>query len=134
MKNFNGKTLTCLSLILIGLGLIGIRLMPARYSSGFNVNEFRNLPVQEGGRIKPLDTVARNKLMLLSGKQTVRLPSNAESPDKSKKLNAVIWLMDVVMRPEVANTYKVFRIDNAEVLGLFGWNKKPRKNIFHLTI
>jgi len=35
--------------------------------------------------------------------------------------------MDVAMRPEVANTYKVFRIDNDDVLGLFGWKNEGRK-------
>lgn len=130
MKNFNGKTFICALLLIIALALITTRLLPPKYSSAFNINEFANLPVQEGGRIKPLDTIARNNLTLISGKQTVHLPKNPESSNQSTKLTAIVWLMDVIMRPEVANTYKVFRIDNSEVLGLFGWEQKTKEKYF----
>src|ERR1035441_9488671 len=30
------------------------------------------------------------------------------------------WLLDVLFRPEVADAYRIFRIDNSEVLSLFG--------------
>lgn len=130
MKNLTIKTLICILLIALGLGLIASRLLPKKYASGFDVANFERLPVQEGGRIKPLDTIARNKLMLLSGKQSVRLPANTETSDKSRKLSAIVWLMDVSMRPEVANTYKVFRIDNADVLGLFSWEQKSKEKLF----
>lgn len=130
MNNFTIKNLLCILLIGLGLALIGTRLMPEKYASGFDVAEFSKLPVQEGGRIKPLDTVARNKLMMLRGKQTVRLPKTSDSSNKAKNLNAIVWLMDVVMRPEVANTYKVFRIDNADVLGLFGWEQSSKEKYF----
>lgn len=91
-------------------------------SNDFNITSFQKLPVQENGRIKPIDTLARNYLLMISGKQSVALPD-----DSKKRINAIVWLMDLTMRPEVANTYKVFRIDNAEVLGLFGWEKTKIK-------
>ncbi|PWU05694.1 MAG: hypothetical protein C5B43_02905 [Verrucomicrobia bacterium] len=119
-KKLISISLIILALIFIGYGLLK-SLLPIT-SQGFKISSFQNLPVQEGGRIKPLDTVARNTLLMISGRQTVSLP------DQSKKhLSAIAWLMDVTMRPEVSNTYKIFRIDNPEVLGLFAWEKTDSK-------
>ncbi|OIO59852.1 MAG: hypothetical protein COZ46_00255 [Verrucomicrobia bacterium CG_4_10_14_3_um_filter_43_23] len=86
----------------------------------WDIKVFSQIPVQHGGRIKPLDTLARNTLLVLSKKQSAQLPNGQELP-------AAIWLAEVFMRPEVANTYKVFRIDNPEVLGLFGWKEADGK-------
>lgn len=108
------------TLIASALGIIVAHMLPPRLATEFNVPDFGKLPVQEGGRVKPMDTVARNALMVIQGKQTVRLPEG------KGKLDALPWLMDVTMRPEVANTYKVFRIDNDEVLGLFGWKQDEK--------
>jgi hypothetical protein len=60
-------------------------------------------PVLVGGRIKPIDTVARNSLLIMRGKQTLRLP-------KRGKADRLRWLADVlVQRPEVADSYPVLR-------------------------
>lgn len=91
-------------------------------SNGFDISSFQRLPAQEGGRIKPLDTIARNTLLMIRGKQSVPLPDNSK-----QRISAIVWLMDLTMRPEVANTYKVFRIDNPEVQGLFSWEKTNDK-------
>lgn len=125
MKPITGRYLVNIILILISLTLVFGSLTQAlrpNFASGFDIQSFQQIPVQEGGRIKPIDTIARNNLLMLSGKQTVRLP------DSKKKLSAIVWLMDVTMRPEIANTYKIFRIDNPEVLGLFGWEQKKDKH------
>lgn len=122
---FDKKYLVNVFLLIISLTLVFGSLMKAlrpNFASGFNIQSFQQLPVQEGGRIKPIDTIARNNLLMLRGKQTVVLPDNSK-----KKISAIIWLMDVMMRPEVANTYRIFRIDNPEVLGLFGWEQKNDK-------
>ena len=77
----------------------------------FHVGDFGKLPVLVGGRIQPIDSVARNSLLQLRTKQTVRL-------DNKEKLSAIEWLLEVMARPEVADERKIFRIDNLEVLGL----------------
>ena len=63
-----------------------------RIDSEFDKQGFSELPVQVGGRIKPLDSVARNTLLILSGKQTVtgvlncnerpQLPALKKNPKK----------------------------------------------------
>src|SRR5262245_57623423 len=72
--------------------------------SAFDTRLFGELPVLLDGRIQPLDSVARNALLQLRTRQTVRV-------DGGEKLPAVQWLLEVLMRPEVADERKVFRID-----------------------
>ncbi len=82
--------------------------------------KFGKIPVLVGGRVKPLDTVARNSLLIIHGKQTVRLANG-------KELTAMRWLADTLFNAPVADQYPVFVIQNAEVLGLFGWQQSDRK-------
>jgi len=86
---------------------------------------FGKIPVLVGGRIKPLDTVARNSLLIVHGKQTLPLANDEE-------LTAIRWLADLLFRPEAADDYPLFVIQNSEVLGLFGWEQSDRK-YFSLT-
>ncbi|WP_269541982.1 cytochrome c biogenesis protein [Cerasicoccus fimbriatus] len=88
--------------------------------SDFAVQSFAELPVQSGGRILPLDSVAINSLRIIQGRQNVRL-------DDGRKLTASEWLLDLAYKPELADDYPVFRIVNAEVLALYGWQQTDRK-------
>ncbi len=82
--------------------------------------KFGKIPVLVGGRVKPLDTVARNSLLIIHGKQTLRLANE-------KQLSPMQWLSDTLFNGPVADQYPVFVIQNAEVLGLFGWEQSDRK-------
>jgi ABC-type transport system involved in cytochrome c biogenesis permease subunit len=86
----------------------------------FDLSAFNRIPVLAGGRIKPMDTVARNSLLIMRGKQTVRLPDGG-------KLSASRWLADVLFNPQKADTYPVFAVANQEVLGMFGWPQADKK-------
>ncbi len=86
--------------------------MPQGKVNGFDINGFAKMPVLEGGRVKPLDSVARNSLLLIRGKQSVRF--------EGKTLSADQWVLDLMFRPEVADRQPVFRIDDPDVLGLIG--------------
>jgi ABC-type transport system involved in cytochrome c biogenesis permease subunit len=85
-----------------------------------DLTKFGKIPVLVGGRIKPLDTVARNSLLIIHGKQTVGLANG-------KQLTAMAWLTDTLFNAPVADQHPVFVIQNAEVLGLFGWEQSDRK-------
>jgi ABC-type transport system involved in cytochrome c biogenesis permease subunit len=78
------------------------------------------IPVLVGGRVKPLDTVARNSLLIIHGKESLRLANGS-------RITPMQWLADVLFKPAVADEYPVFVIQNAEVLGLFGWEQSDRK-------
>jgi ABC-type transport system involved in cytochrome c biogenesis permease subunit len=85
--------------------------------------EFSRLPVLEGGRIKPLDTVARTSLMILHGRQTLRLPAAGGGgvlpPER--------WLAEALFNAPLADSRPLFAINNPEVLALFGWETQGRK-------
>jgi len=89
-------------------------------SSQIDLAGFGKIPVLVGGRVKPLDTVARNSLLIIHGKQTVRLADG-------KQIGAMQWLTDLLFRAPVADECSAFVIQNAEVLGLFGWEQSDRK-------
>jgi ABC-type transport system involved in cytochrome c biogenesis permease subunit len=80
------------------------------------VTAFGRLPVLAEGRIKPLDSVARNTLLVIQGYQDVTTPDGARlTPDE--------WLLNVLFVPEKADTYKVFEVDNQDLLSLLGKNR-----------
>lgn len=99
------------------LGWVFMVLKPAPRPEGFQTAEFGKLPVLLNGRFQPLDSVARNSLLVLSGRQTVRVEP-AGPGERPKKLLAIEWLMELQMKPETADQRKVFRIDHPEVLSL----------------
>jgi ABC-type transport system involved in cytochrome c biogenesis permease subunit len=88
-------------------------------------NEFGRLPVIYEGRVKPFDTLARNALLQLRDKQTANLESWKEWYQSPKIISATEWLLAVMMRPEIADTWKEFRIDNPDVKGLLGLPVEP---------
>jgi ABC-type transport system involved in cytochrome c biogenesis permease subunit len=117
--------------IVVGLGalyLMAMMVPPAAPEGGMRLDEFGQLPILENGRVKPLDTVARNSLMIVSGKQTFK-------DEKGQAQPAVKWLLDVMTSgpvfkyanqekgahyPIAGETHKVFRIDNDQVLAMLG--------------
>ena len=84
-----------------------------KVDSDFDLAAFAELPVQVGGRIKPLDSVARNTLLILSARQKV-------VTDEGLTLSPIQWFIDLTMRPEVADTYPIFKIEFPDDLGLVG--------------
>jgi len=107
------KKLIYIIVALIVLLIFGRQIRPGTNETGFDIASFSELPVQVGGRIKPLDSVARNTLLILSARQKV------ETPD-GEWLQPIEWFMDLTMRPEVADTYRIFKIEFPDDLGLTG--------------
>lgn len=79
-------------------------------------------PVQDGGRIKPLDTVARFRLLRYHGKQSIRTEGTALADEK--KLNAVQWMIVSWFRPDLAKELSVFVVDNSEAITELGLQAK----------
>ncbi len=89
-----------------------LMLLPAGKTRGFDVAAFNRLPVLQGGRVKPLDSVARNALLMIRGKQSVHF--------EGRTVEAGEWLLDVLFRPPVADAQPIFVINDPDVLGLMG--------------
>ncbi len=112
--------------VLLSLIVIAMPLLPKHEQGAYDLDTLASLPVSAGGRTKPLDTVARNSLMIVSDRQTVTIDG--------KRQPAIRWMIDVMARPQAANTYDVFRIDYPDVRSLVGAveGKQKRFSFAHL--
>jgi ABC-type transport system involved in cytochrome c biogenesis permease subunit len=91
--------------------LLGLAPQPGGESDA--VQAFGRLPVLAEGRIKPLNSVARSTLLVIQGRQRVMTPDTDDmKPDE--------WLLDVLFVPEKADTYRVFVVDDPDLLSLIG--------------
>ena len=97
------------ALALVGAGLT---LLPQRPVRGFDLDAFGRLPVLDGGRVKPIDSVARNSLMVIRGAQSFQHAGRTVGPEE--------WLLDTMFRPALADAQPIFQIDDPDVLGLIG--------------
>src|SRR5438128_2030021 len=102
---------------------VGVVAAPPSDTGRMQLYEFGKIPVQEGGRVKPLDTLARTTLMVISNRQSFKDTNDNEQP-------ALKWLLDVMVsnvqaRDDGALNYKVFRIENIQVLDLLGLKQRP---------
>ena len=93
---------------------------PQPKTDGFDIAGFGKTPVLVGGRLKPLDTVARNSLLIIHGRQELRL-------EEGRHVIAMEWLTTTLFDSATADQYPVFLVQNAEVLGLCGWQQTDRK-------
>lgn len=103
-----------------GLAYIASGLRPPPAHTQFNLQRFGQIPVLLNGRIKPLDTVARTSLLTLQDRQAVRTREGRE-------MSPLEWLAEVTFRPEQADTYPTFKIDNPELLSLIGRTEENLK-------
>lgn len=94
--NSTSRTLAWCFVALVGLSAAVYLMMGlasrAEGPKDFHLEEFGRLPVADHGRVKPIDTLARVSLMILSGRQEWE---DAEE----KKQPAITWLLDVMTAP-----------------------------------
>lgn len=112
-----------------------------RKEKEYHMIAFGKLPVLLGGRIQPLDSVARNALLQIRGNQAVPLEGNGgggkvwgewsaikdQQPLEErkwwqfhkhpKKLQPSEWLAELLFKPELADDRYTFLIHHPELLG-----------------
>jgi hypothetical protein len=83
-----------------------------------------------GGRVEPLDSVARNSLLAIREKQSLNLEPWKAWNQHPKIISATEWLANMMMNPAVANDWPVFRVDNPDLLSLLKLGEKdPAKHL-----
>jgi len=76
-----------------------------------DLDGFSRIPVLRGGRVKPLDSVARNALLVLRNKRTALDQNNSE-------VSAIEWMAKVLFDHSAADQLKTFLVDHDQLLGL----------------
>ncbi|MDF2376929.1 MAG: cytochrome c biogenesis protein CcsA [Verrucomicrobiales bacterium] len=89
------------------------------------VHTFENLLVQDGGRVKPIYSVARFTLMQFSGKTTASFQT-ADGVDH--RLHYAEWLLNVLFKGEVAKDLPVFVVDDSAAVVQIGVSPKSKRD------
>ncbi|MFT5206858.1 MAG: ABC-type transport system involved in cytochrome c biogenesis permease subunit [Candidatus Omnitrophota bacterium] len=113
------KILCALIPLMLLIGLSMPMLQKPKTIEAIHQEQIGHIPVLHNGRLKPLDSVARLSLILIHGKQKLRL--------KDKQLNATQWLVDVLTRAEIADQYPIFLIHNPDVKVFLGMRDLKKK-------
>lgn len=88
---------------------------PVQPENGFDLAAFSKLPVNFGGRVMPLDTLARIGLKVVSTRETFNDPT-----EKDKTHPAIRWLADTMSDAPGSLKYKVIVIDDPNVRSQLG--------------
>jgi cytochrome c-type biogenesis protein CcsB len=96
-----------------------IAVMMPKKDGEFHTREFGRLPVLLNGRIQPFDSVARNSLLQIrsTGDCPLEIVPSWKFWHHAKKLKATEWLLQVMARPEEADTNRIFLIHHPELIG-----------------
>src|ERR1700726_4470456 len=89
------------------------KMMPPKETPGLDLHGFGQLPVLVGGRVMPMDTLARVCLSEVNHHGTyTTADGKVEQPSHGS--------LDILMMPERSDTAKLFEVSNQEILDLFG--------------
>jgi ABC-type transport system involved in cytochrome c biogenesis permease subunit len=101
---------------------LGYRAMPKPLDDQFDLDSFAQIPVQHGGRFKPMDSLARTALLLISDKRTFVDTEGNRQP-------AIRFLLDV-KTAKLGNAdvleHRVIRIDSEALLDAIGLEQRKR--------
>ena len=87
--------------------------------------EIGDIPLQDEGRIKPLDTFARNHLLAFYGKRSI----------KELDMSATDWIINLILNPENGRDQKIFNIRNPEVASslFLDWTNEHKYSFNQIT-
>jgi ABC-type transport system involved in cytochrome c biogenesis permease subunit len=109
------------------------------------VETFASIPVQEAGRIKPLENVASYRLLRFRARRSIWLTDSGEMDGKPLvdpatqkpitkeggkpvKLNAVEWMLMSWFRPDIGRTVPLFKVDNSSAISELGLEAKAKRD------
>jgi ABC-type transport system involved in cytochrome c biogenesis permease subunit len=85
------------------------------------------IPLQEGGRIKPLSTYAGFTMLSLHGGRSMKLLTGE---DEEIRLKPTAWLLDALFRPQYAIKQPTFRVDNSAALEAIGVKPRGKRDTY----
>jgi len=82
---------------------------------------FLHLPIQEEGRVKPLDSFARNQLLKIYGKTTLTIYDQ-----KKYEISAIDWLYAILRQEQSSLNQSIFKIQNPDVVNALNLDKTEK--------
>ena len=114
-----GWALPLLVVLVFGGYALSKARVPKPMANGVDLYAFGQIPVLHGGRPMPLDTYARNALKAISGNhQEFEVEVTVDDEEETEKRPALRWFLDLLADRDAAADYRVFRLDNLQVLAL----------------
>ncbi len=83
------------------------------------------VPVQDGGRVKPLVSFASFKMLQLHGSRSLKVEGEGGA---TVKVEPLAWLMDCLFRPDFADQMPTFRVDNSKVVEAVGLEARGKRD------
>lgn len=96
--------------ILIFVVIAVVRIATQSIESDFDHRNFGRIPVLHDGRAQPLDSVARNALRKLHGKELVKANGATRS--------AIEWMCGAFANPDHAKNENIFKVSNRDLKAL----------------
>src|SRR5438105_93125 len=93
--------------------------LPGGPGNGFDVTAFGRLPVLANGRVQPFDSVARTGLLQIRGPVTP-IDGFKAAQGRPATMDPTLWLLEVLAKPDTADTRRVFPIKSRELVGKLG--------------
>jgi ABC-type transport system involved in cytochrome c biogenesis permease subunit len=84
-----------------------------------------SIPIQNGGRIKPLSSYAGFTMLGVHGARSMKIE---DGEGNAHRLKPTAWLMDSLFRPQMAVQLPTFRVDNSDVLRAAGIDPRGRRD------
>jgi ABC-type transport system involved in cytochrome c biogenesis permease subunit len=143
--NRPATTATDLIMPLLAVAVVGLFCLVATYDrsaskGGHDWRAAAALPVLHEGRIKPLDTVARNTLQLLGNRTSVKMPKPEDAPQGAPAglpagtVSATEWMLGMMAGADWVEHAPVFRIDAMEVADLFDLPRRKGYRYSHAEL
>ena len=103
-----------------------VAILLPKQDKGLHYQEFGRLPVLLNGRVQPFDSVGRNALLQIRRTASVPLQEKKsyEFWRHPEKLKATQWLLEVMLKPELADTRPTFVIDHPDLINELGLRGK----------
>ena len=112
------------ALAAVALVAVPAARVPKPAADAANWNAAGTIPVMHEGRVKPLDSVARNTLQLLGNRSSVVMPEEGAGGAPTGRVPAARWLLAHMAGADWVDRSPVFRIDALEVLDLFDLKRR----------
>lgn len=110
-------------LVVVGTSIIPlVKLIPRGSADDkFDFDAAGRIPVVYEGRVKPLDTLARNTLRIISEGETILDPADK---DRKKRVSAMRWFLDVISAAPNHRSYEAVRIRHPDLVATLGLEKR----------